>query len=235
VLREAKGGIRWTTHPFPRARPARDRAPRDRVTQLIVPRHYTRVAVVEDNAPGGLGNSQYAASLGPRYGFRVVATQMTTPGATDDTPQALNLLKASPQIIVLGMIPGPDTITVIKAIRSQDPGIPISECSGCATSQFVDAAGGASAMKNVYLIGTPENVLSAVPNTKANAAALADTRQYIAAMKAAGLGRAMDIDEGGEGGHRPGTRRGHRARPRPAHVREPARLGDGRGTAGLLG
>jgi ABC-type branched-subunit amino acid transport system substrate-binding protein len=169
------------------------------VTQLIVPRHYTRVAVIEDDAPGGIGNSQYVASLGPRYGFHVVATQTTTPGATDDTPQALNLLKAQPQIIVLGMIPGPDTITAIKAIRSQDPTIPISECSGCATSNFIDAAGGAAAMKNVYLIGTPENVLSAVPDTKANAAALADTRAYIAAMKAAGLGNAMDIDEGGEG------------------------------------
>src|ERR1700685_231395 len=33
------------------------------ITQLIVPRHYTRVAVIEDNAPGGLGNTQYVQRL----------------------------------------------------------------------------------------------------------------------------------------------------------------------------
>jgi branched-chain amino acid transport system substrate-binding protein len=169
------------------------------VTQLIAPRHYTRVAVIEDNAPGGLGNAEYTAGLGPKYGFSVVATQMTNPGSTDDTPQVLALLRAHPQIIVLGLIPGPDTITAIKAIRAQDPAVPISECSGCATSSFVAAAGGPAAMRNVYLIGTPENVLAAVPPTGASAAGLADTRAYIAAMKAAGLGSAYDIDEGGEG------------------------------------
>jgi branched-chain amino acid transport system substrate-binding protein len=169
------------------------------ITQLIVPRHYTRVAVIEDNAPGGLGNTQYVASLASKYHYKVVASQITNPGATDDTPQVLKLLAANPQIIVLGLIPGPDTITFIKAVRAQNPTIPISECSGCATSTFVAATGGASAMKNVYLIGTPENVLSVIPNTKANAPALADTRAYIAAMKAAGDGSANDIDEGGEG------------------------------------
>ena len=169
------------------------------VTQLIVPRHYTRVAVIEDNAPGGLGNTQYMQSLAGQYGYSVVASQITNPGATDDTPQALNLLKANPQIIVLGLIPGPDTITFIKAVRAQNPAIPISECSGCATSTFVNAVGGATAMQDVYMIGTPENVLSAIPSTSTSAPALADTRAYIAAMKAAGLGSANDIDEGGEG------------------------------------
>ncbi|HEX6451802.1 MAG TPA: ABC transporter substrate-binding protein [Trebonia sp.] len=169
------------------------------ITQLIVPRHYTRVAVIEDNAPGGLGNTQYMQSLASKYGYNVVASQITNPGATDDTPQVLNLLKAHPQIIILGLIPGPDTITFIKAVRAQDPAIPISECSGCATSTFVSAVGGAAAMKNVYLIGTPENVLSALPGSSANAPALADTTAYITAMKAAGLGSANDIDEGGEG------------------------------------
>jgi ABC-type branched-subunit amino acid transport system substrate-binding protein len=169
------------------------------ITQLIVPRHYTRVAVIEDNAPGGLGNTQYMQSLASKYGYQVVASQTTNPGATDDTPQALNLLKANPQIIVLGLIPGPDTITFIKAVRAQNPTIPISECSGCATSTFVNAVGGASAMQDVYLIGTPENVLSAIPSTSATATGLADTKAYIAAMQADGLGSANDISEGGEG------------------------------------
>jgi branched-chain amino acid transport system substrate-binding protein len=169
------------------------------ITQLIVPKHYTRVAVIEDNAPGGLGNTQYMQSLASQYGYQVVASQVTNPGATDDTPQALNLLKANPQIIVLGLIPGPDTITFIKAVRAQNPTIPISECSGCATSTFVNAVGGATAMQNVYLIGTPENVLSAIPNTSATSAGLTDTKAYISAMQAAGMGSANQIDEGGEG------------------------------------
>src|SRR6202522_2134708 len=169
------------------------------ITQLIAPRHYTRVAVIEDNAPGGLGNTQYVQSLASKYGYQVVASQTTTPGATDDTPQALNLLKANPQIIVLGLIPGPDTITFIKAVRAQNPTIPISECSGCATSTFVNAVGGATAMQDVYLIGTPENVLSAIPSTTATAPGLADTKAYIAAMTADGMGSANDIAEGGEG------------------------------------
>ena len=169
------------------------------ITQLIVPRHYTRVAVIEDNAPGGLGNTQYVQSLASKYGYQVVSSQITNPGATDDTPQALNLLKANPQIIVLGLIPGPDTITFIKAVRAQNPTIPISECSGCATSTFVNAVGGPTAMQDVYLIGTPENVLSAIPSTSATAAGLADTKAYIAAMQADGLGSANDISEGGEG------------------------------------
>jgi branched-chain amino acid transport system substrate-binding protein len=169
------------------------------ITQLIVPKHYTRVAVIEDNAPGGLGNTQYMQSLASQYGYQVVASQVTNPGATDDTPQALNLLKANPQIIVLGLIPGPDTITFIKAVRAQNPTIPISECSGCATSTFVNAVGGATAMQNVYLIGTPENVLSAIPSTSATSAGLSDTKAYISAMQAAGMGSANQIDEGGEG------------------------------------
>src|SRR5215469_5715804 len=35
-----------------------------------------------------------------KYGYSVVASQITNPGATDDTPQVLNLLKAKPDIIV---------------------------------------------------------------------------------------------------------------------------------------
>lgn len=169
------------------------------ITQLIVPRHYTRVAVIEDNAPGGLGNTQYMQSLASKYGYSVVASQITNPGSTDDTPQVLNLLKAKPDIIVLGLIPGPDTITFLKAVRAQNPTIPISECSGCANSTFVNAVGGPTAMKDVYMIGTPENVLSVIPNTAANAPALTDTRNYIAAMTAAGMGSATQIDEGGIG------------------------------------
>jgi branched-chain amino acid transport system substrate-binding protein len=168
------------------------------VTQIIAPRHYTRVAVIEDNSPGGLGNTQYTQSLESKYGFKVVASQLVSPGATDDTPQVLKLLAAKPQIIVLGLIPGPDTITFIKSVRAQNPTIPISECAGCATSSFVQAAGGPSAMQNVYLGGSPSNLLTAIPVTPATKAGLDDTKAYIAAMKAAGM-TTDQINEGSEG------------------------------------
>jgi branched-chain amino acid transport system substrate-binding protein len=169
------------------------------ITQIIVPRHYTRVAVIDENTPGGLSNAPFMQGLASKYGYQVVATQIINPGSTNDTPQVLNLLKANPQVIVLGMTPGPDTITFLKAMRAQNPTIPIGECSGCATTQFVDAVGGPTTMSNIYLIGTPENVLAAFPSSSATAAGLADTKAYIAAMKAAGLGTATQIDEGGEG------------------------------------
>jgi ABC-type branched-subunit amino acid transport system substrate-binding protein len=169
------------------------------ITQIIVPRHYTRVAVIDENTPGGLSNAPYLQSLQSKYGFRVVATQIVNPGSTNDTPQVLNLLKANPQVIVLGTTPGPDTITFLKSMRAQNPTIPIGECSGCATTQFVSAVGGPNTMSNIYLIGTPENVLAAFPSGSATAAGIADTKAYIAAMKAAGLGSATQIDEGGEG------------------------------------
>jgi hypothetical protein len=135
-------------------------------------------------------------SLASQYGYQVVASQITNPGATDDTPQVLNLLKTNPQIIILGVTPGPDTITFIKAVRAQNPTIPMSECAACATSTFVNAVGGPSALQNVYMIGTPENLVSAIPDTSATAAGLADVRSYIAAMKAAGMGSANQIDQG---------------------------------------
>lgn len=169
------------------------------ITQIIVPRHYTRVALIQDNTPGGLSNLPYMQSQASKYGYQIVASQIVNPGSTNDTPQVLNLLKANPQVIVLGLTPGPDTITFLKSMRAQNPTIPIGECSGCATTQFVNAVGGPTTMSNIYLIGTPENVLAAFPPNGANAAGINDTKAYIAAMKAAGLGTPTQIDEGGEG------------------------------------
>lgn len=169
------------------------------ITQIIVPRHYTRVAVIQDNTPGGLSNLPYMQSQAARYGYQVVASQIVNPGSTNDTPQVLNLLKANPQVIVLGLTPGPDTITFLKSVRAQNATIPIGECSGCATTQFVNAVGGPKTMSNIYLIGTPENVLTAFPSGSSNSTGIADTKAYIAAMKAAGLGSETQIDEGSEG------------------------------------
>jgi ABC-type branched-subunit amino acid transport system substrate-binding protein len=168
------------------------------VQQLVAPRHYTSVAVLEDSAPGGLGNDTYTESLESQYHFKVVASQQVTPGSTDDTPAVLALLAKKPQIIILGLIPGPDSITGIKAVRAQSPTLPISECSGCSIPSFIAATGGASAMQDVYILGAyPE--LADLPNNAANAATITDAKNYISAMQAAGLGSANDIDSSSEG------------------------------------
>lgn len=169
------------------------------VQKLVLPRHYTRVAVIEDNAPGGIGNAEYTASLAKDNDFQVVGKQITTPGSTNDTPQALALLQANPQIIVLGEIPGSDTITAIKAIRAQNPTIPIAECSGCATPSFVAAAGGPTTMADVYLLGSPQSLVADVPATPANQPAINDTKAYIAAMQAAGYHDPSFIGNSSEG------------------------------------
>jgi branched-chain amino acid transport system substrate-binding protein len=169
------------------------------VRKLIEPRHYTRVAVIQDNAPGGLGNDTYTASLAKNNEFQVVAKQVTTPGSTNDTPQALALLQANPQIIVLGEIPGSDTITAIKAIRAQNPSIPIAECSGCTIPSFIQAAGGATTMKNVYLLGSPQSLVDDIAKNAANQPAIDDTKQYIAAMQAAGFNDPEAINGSSEG------------------------------------
>ena len=98
------------------------------ITQIIVPRHYTRVAVIQDNTPGGLSNLPYMQGQAAKYGYQIVASQIVNPGSTNDTPQVLNLLKANPQVIVLGLTPGPDTITFLKSMRAQNATIPIGEC-----------------------------------------------------------------------------------------------------------
>ena len=101
------------------------------VQQLIVPRHYTRVALLEDNCGSVcLANKASVQQLASKYGFSLVSTQVNQVGATDVTPQVLALLAAKPQIILFGLVPGTDSITAIRGIRAQNPTIPISECSG---------------------------------------------------------------------------------------------------------
>lgn len=168
------------------------------VEKIVLPRHYTRVAVIEDNAPGGIGNAEYVAELGKTRGFEVVARQITTPGATNDTPQALALLQADPQIVILGEIPGSDTITAIKAIRAQNPTIPIATCSGCVTPNFISAAGGATTMNEVYLLGSPR-ALTELPPTEENNAAIEDTKAYLAAMQDSGYTSPNDLNSSSEG------------------------------------
>jgi len=169
---------------------------------LIVPRHYTRVALLEDNCGSVcLANQATMQNLAKQDGFQLVTTQIDQVGATDVTPQVLALLAAKPQIIIFGLVPGTDSITAIRAIRAQNATIPISECSACELPSFISAAGGASVMKNIYVLGSMQNWLTAAQqgtsaNDKATAAGL---QAYIAGMKAANLGNDNAIDNSQEG------------------------------------
>ena len=172
------------------------------VQNLIVPRHYTRVALLEDNCGSVcLANQGTVQTLAKQDGFQLVSTQIDQVGATDVTPQVLAMLAAKPQIILFGLVPGTDSITAIRAIRAQDPTIPISECSACELPSFISAAGGPSVMQNIYVLGSMQDWLTAAKQgtsaqEKATAAGL---EQYMAGMQAAGLGNDNAIDNSQEG------------------------------------
>ena len=172
------------------------------VQQLIVPRHYTRVALLEDNCGSVcLANQGSVQKLAAQYGFKLVTTQIDQVGATDVTPQVLAMLAAKPQIILFGLVPGTDSITAIRAIRAQNPNIPISECSACELPSFIAAAGGASVMHNIYVLGSMQDWLTAASqgtSTEAKQTA-AGLQQYFAGLKAAGYTSANQLDNSQEG------------------------------------
>jgi ABC-type branched-subunit amino acid transport system substrate-binding protein len=148
-----------------------------------------------------LSNKGSVQALAKKYGFQLVATQIDQVGATDVTPQVLALLAAKPQIILFGLVPGTDSITAIRAIRAQDPNIPISECSACELPSFISAAGGAKAMHNIYVLGSMQNWLTAAQQgTSAQAQATATgLQEYFAGMRAAGLSNENQLDNSQEG------------------------------------
>jgi ABC-type branched-subunit amino acid transport system substrate-binding protein len=172
------------------------------VQQLIVPRHYTRVALLEDNCGSVcLANKSTVQNLAQQDGFQLVSTQIDQVGATDVTPQVLAMLAAKPQIILFGLVPGTDSITAIRAIRAQNATIPISECSACELPSFVAAAGGPTAMKNIYVLGSMENWLTAAQQGTSSEAkqTAAGLKAYFAGMKAAGLNTENEIENSQEG------------------------------------
>jgi ABC-type branched-subunit amino acid transport system substrate-binding protein len=172
------------------------------VQDLIVPRHYTRVALLEDNCGSVcLANQGSVQKLAAQYGFKLVSTQIDQVGATDVTPQVLAMLAAKPQIILFGLVPGTDSITAIRAIRAQNANIPISECSACELPSFIAAAGGASVMHNIYVLGSMQDWLTAAQQgTSAQDQATATGLQaYFAGLKAAGFTSANQLDNSQEG------------------------------------
>ncbi len=172
------------------------------VQQLIVPRHYTRVALLEDNCGSVcLANKATVQQLATKYGFSLVSTQVDQVGATDVTPQVLAMLAAKPQIILFGLVPGTDSITAIRGIRAQNPSIPISECSACELPSFIAAAGGAKAMQDIYVLGSMQDWLTAAQQSSSAQAktTAAGLEGYFAGMKAAGYTSSNQLDNSQEG------------------------------------
>ena len=211
------------------------------VQQLIVPRHYTRVALLEDNCGSVcLANQGTVQQLASQYGFKLVTTQIDQVGATDVTPQVLAMLAAKPQIILFGLVPGTDSITAIRAIRAQNASIPISECSACELPSFIAAAGGASVMHNIYVLGSMQDWLAAASQgTSAEAKQTAAGLQaYFAGMKCGrlhqrqparqqpgGLGRRPRDQLGGDQRRDTGRDDGHAEAPAPGHQHAGHRVG----------
>lgn len=171
------------------------------INDVIVPGKLTRVAVLQNNQPDDDSVGPYVASQGKKDGFQVVDTEDIQPGSTDDTPQVLKLLAAKPQAIVMGLNPGADALTGLKAIRAQDPAIPVGVCPRCSASSFISSMGGGAAMANTYVVGTPQQLASAslTGASSALAGSVTNTEAYLAALKAAGTDSEDSIAEDGSG------------------------------------
>lgn len=167
---------------------------------VMIPKHYTRIAVMEDNVPGATGNGAYLSAnpAAKAHGITVVDTETLTPGSTNDTPQVTKLMGKNPQMIMFALVPGPDTLTALKAIKAAAPTMPVGMCLNCDTPNFIASAGGPSGMANVYMLGTPDTIVNG-PNNPSTAAAIKATQAFLAGMKAAGSTSSLDIENGGTG------------------------------------
>jgi ABC-type branched-subunit amino acid transport system substrate-binding protein len=162
--------------------------------------HANKVAVLTDSVPFGQEFLPDANLFSKKYGYQVVGSQVFTSGATDVTAQVLNILKDKPNFLLLGTVPGTDTVTAIKAIRAQDPTIPICFDGGGIASSFVAAVGGPSVLHNVFTIGYPQDYANSLPaGTPDRAQTITDSNEYKAALKAAGYATADDVTNDEEG------------------------------------
>jgi branched-chain amino acid transport system substrate-binding protein len=167
---------------------------------VMIPKHYTRIAVLQDDVPGATGNGAYLASNADakKNGIKVVAQETLTPGSTNDTPQVTRMMAKDPQLVMLALVPGADTLTALKAVKAANPTLPIGMCLNCDTSSFIASAGGVSGMKDVYMLGTPSTIVDG-PNNASTAPAITATKAFLAGMKAAGDTSSLDIENGGTG------------------------------------
>lgn len=178
-----------TSYSFPGLYNAYQQNDLDMVKKIIVPRHYKRVAVIDGCDPLCDTNTKFMKQYGKQYGFKVVASEKVTYNQTDDAPQVIKLLSAHPQAIVLGIPPGQDTVTFLKALRAQNPTIPVGECAVCTLPSFVHAVGGPNALKNVYVLGDSQMLVKYTPSKQTRTS----IDDYVAGMKAVGFGSVSNI------------------------------------------
>ncbi|MBO0885968.1 MAG: ABC transporter substrate-binding protein [Acidimicrobiales bacterium] len=164
--------------------------------EVIVPHHWTRVAVLMDTGASTdkVGADEKALAAQSHGAFKVVATQFLQPGQTDDTPQILNLLAAHPQVIIDGVAPGQDAVTALRALRAQTQTVAFGECAACNNPSFVAAVGGPSVMQNVYITGDDSQLAQVLPRTSANAHTINDINLYYKWMKKAGHGAIDQVN-----------------------------------------
>lgn len=182
------------SYAFPGLYDAYQQFDQDAIQDLIVPRHYTRVAVIQGSEQDANTTCPFVKSYAKKDHFKVVACQLVQENQTDDTPEVLNLLAAKPQIIVQGIPPGADTVTFIKALRAQNQTIPLAACPLCELPSFPAAVGGIANLKNVYVVGSVIDLLNSLSNTPANRQTIATIKTYETALKAAGFGTPDDIE-----------------------------------------
>lgn len=171
----------------------------DAINDIALPRHYKRIAVIYENDPSAASVLPTMEQLSKKDHFSLVSHQTMNVGQTNVTPAVLQLLKNKPQMIILAISPGTDSITFLKAMRAQDPTIPMAVCAACSEATFVSAMGGPKGMANVYSTGTEQQLAASLPKTKANAPILNDIDQYYSWMKKEGYGSSDQLD-GGTGG-----------------------------------
>jgi hypothetical protein len=80
-------------------------------------------------------------------------------------------------------------VTFLKALRAESSTIPVGECAVCTLPSFAAAVGGASALKNVYVLGGVNMLLQYTPSK----AAKTNITNYIKGMKAVGYGSTSNI------------------------------------------
>lgn len=169
------------------------------IKDLAVPRHYKRIAFIYENDPAAVVTLPLMKEYAKKYHFKLVAAQTIQFGQSDVTPQVLKLLAANPQMIVTAIAPGPDSVTVLKTVRAQNSSIPVAVCAACASKNFIEAVGGPSGMKDVYSSGTPLQLLSALPHTKANRGFFTQIHLYYKWMRKEGYKSADQLNLGDDG------------------------------------
>jgi ABC-type branched-subunit amino acid transport system substrate-binding protein len=171
----------------------------DAINDIAVPRHYTRIAVIYENDPSAASVLPAMEKSAKLDHFTLVAHQTMNVGQTNVTPAVLQLLKHKPQMIILAISPGTDSVTFLKAMRAQNPTIPMAVCPGCSEPSFISAMGGPKAMANIYSTGTEQQLADSLAPTKANQPILNDIHQYYSWMNKEGFKSTDDQDQGPSG------------------------------------